>query len=284
MLNYSEDISDNRRGRLIASPLKVVVDLFKLRDLIKQFVNREVSSRYRGSYLGIFWSFITPLFMLSVYTFVFSVIFKARWGVGSGSKVEFALVLFTGLATFNIIGECLNRAPALIISNVNYVKKVVFPLEILPVVALGSALVQGFISFGILAVALLFFQGGLHWTIVLLPIVLLPLVLLSLGVGWFFSALGAYIKDIVHIMGVFVQVLMYMTPIFYPVSQIPEYLRWVFFLNPISNVVEDMRRIMIWGQMPDWKLLLVGTVISGVLAYLGHIFFQKTRGGFADVI
>lgn len=284
MATYSGNLSKNKKHRPWANPLNVVIDFLKQRELIKQLVKREVSSRYRGSYLGLVWSFIIPLFMLGVYTYVFSEIFNSRWGVGSGSKVEFALVLFSGLATFNIVGECLGRAPMLIVNNVNYVKKVFFPLEILPVVALGSALVQGLISYAILAVALIIFQGGLHWTIVFLPIVLIPLMLLCLGAGWFLAAVGAYIRDIIHVVGVLVQVLMFMTPIFYPISVIPGNLRWLIVLSPITNVVEDMRKILIWGQLPDWKMFLIGTVVSIVVAYVGYIFFQKTRGGFADVV
>jgi lipopolysaccharide transport system permease protein len=276
--------SVNKPRTSIFNPLVIASGLWKNSELIKQFVKREVIGRYRGSYLGIFWSFLTPLFMLAVYTFVFSVVFESRWGTGSGSKLEFALVLFCGLTTFNIFAETVNRAPGLIVGNVNYVKKVIFPLEILPVVALGSAMVQALISLSLLLVALVFFMGVINWTIILIPLVLLPLILLSLGLGWFFASLGAYLRDVGHLIGIAVQVLMFMTPIFYSITSIPENLRWVFYLNPINNVVEDMRRVVIWGQLPNWQWLVLGTVIGGIVAVLGYAWFEKTRGGFADVL
>ena len=259
-------------------------NLWKSRELIKQFTKREVVARYRGSYLGIIWSFITPVFMLLIYTFVFSVVFKNRWGTGSGNKVEFALILFCGLTTFNIFAECLNRAPGLIVSNPNYVKKVVFPLEIIPVVALGSALVQAGISLIILLTALVILQGVLHWTIIFLPLVILPYILMILGISWFFASLGVFLRDIGHIIGVVTQALMFLSPIFYPVSVIPKKVQWIYFINPISFVVEDMRRIIVWGQLPNWEWLIFGTLISGLVAILGYAWFQRTRGGFADVL
>lgn len=268
----------------IWNPVKIAVNLWQHRELIKQFVKRDVIGRYRGSYLGIMWSFLNPLLMLTVYTFVFSVVFKARWGVESNSKTEFALILFCGITTFNLFAEIVNRAPGLIISNVNYVKKVVFPLEILPVVVLGSAFVHASISLFILIIGLAVLLGVLHWTIVFIPLVLLPLVLLSIGLGWLFASLGVFLRDIGHILGVAVQVLMFLSPIFYPVSAIPKELQHLYYINPLSYVVEDMRRIMVWGQLPNWGWLTFGTILGVLVALFGHAWFQKTRGGFADVL
>lgn len=222
--------------------------------------------------------------MLLVFTFVFSVVFQARWGVGTGGKIEFALVLFCGLTTFQLFAECVNRAPGLVLSNVNYVKKVVFPLEILPVVALGSALVQAAISLFILVIGLIVLMGVCNWTLIFVPLVLLPLMLLTLGLGWLLASLGVYLRDIGQVVGVITQALMFLSPIFYPASAIPEGLRAIFYWNPISYVVEDMRRVMVWGQLPDWDWLLVGTLIGSAVAVLGHAWFQKTRKGFADVL
>jgi len=268
----------------IWNPVKITANLWQYRELIKQFTKREVIGRYRGSYLGIFWSFLNPLLMLVVYTFVFSVVFKARWGIGSGSKTEFALILFAGITTYNLFAEVVTRAPGLILSNVNYVKKVVFPLELLPVVALGSALVHGGISLFILWISMIVLMGVFNWTIIFLPLVLLPLILLSLGLGWFLASLGVFLRDIGHIIGVAVQVLMFLSPIFYPISAIPVELQPVYYINPLSYVVEDMRRIMVWGQEPNWEWLIIGTIIGGIIALLGHAWFQRTRGGFADVL
>lgn len=267
-------------------PLSMVRNLWVNRSLIWQFVKREVAARYRGSYLGIIWSFLNPIFMLVVYTFVFSVVFKARWpnAGGNQSKIEFALILFCGLTTFNICAEVLNRAPSLIISNVNYVKKVVFPLEILPVVAIGSALVQALISLSLLTLALIIFMHTLHWTIIFLPIVLLPLLLLLMGLGWLLSSLGTFLRDMGQIVMIAVQVLMFITPIFYSATSVPARFQWIIFISPINHVVDDMRRIFIWGQLPNWSILLLNVVLSACVAAIGYIWFQKTRGGFADVL
>lgn len=273
-----------RRAQSIWNPVKITTNLWRHRELIKQFTKREVIGRYRGSYLGILWSFINPLLMLVVYTFVFSVVFKARWSVESSSKTEFALILFCGITAFNMFAEIVTRAPGLILSNANYVKKVVFPLEILPVVVLGSALIHAGISLSILTIGLVVLQGAFYWTITFLPLVLLPLMLLSLGLGWFFASLGVFLRDVGHIIGVAVQVLMFLSPIFYPVSAIPVEVQFFYHINPLTYVVEDMRRIMIWGQLPNWGWLILGTILSGLVAILGHAWFQKTRGGFADVL
>lgn len=263
----------------------MVSNLWRHRSLIKQLTKREVVVRYRGSYLGVLWSFINPLFMLTIYTFVFSSVFKARWGVSPNeSKVEFAIILFTGMIVFTLFSEVVSRAPMLVTGNVNYVKKVVFPLEVLPMVIVGSALINAAISLVVLLLAIVVLMGTFQWTLVFLPLVVLPLILLTLGLGWFLSALGVYLRDIGQIIGVVVQVLMFMSPIFYPVSAVPKAFQGVFYVNPLSYVIEDMRRILIWGQMPNWTWLLIGTLISMVVAWLGHLWFQRTRGGFADVL
>jgi len=222
--------------------------------------------------------------MLCVYTFVFSAVFKAKWASGSDNKIEFALTIFSGLATFNIFAEMIGRAPSLIVGNVNYVKKVVFPLEILPVVVMGSSLINSCISFGILVLGLLIFMHVIHWTIILLPLVLLPLVLFSLGLGWFLAALGVFLRDINQVIGIAIQALMLLSPIFYPVSALPEKIRFIYYINPLSYVIEDIRGILISGQAPHWSWLALGVVIGAITALLGYAWFQKTKGGFADVI
>jgi len=266
------------------NPFIITCNLWKYRDLISQFTKREVVGRYRGSYLGLMWSFITPLFMLLIFTFIFSIVFQARWGVENDNKIEFALILFCGLITFNLFAECINRAPVIILTNINFVKKVVFPLEILPVVAVGSALVHAVISLLILIAGLIILLGVVNWTLIFLPLVLLPLLLFTLGLSWFLASLGVYLRDIGQVVGVVTQALMFLSPIFYPISAIPEKFRPIYYLNPISYVVEDMRRITIWGQMPDWNWLITGIILGSLVAILGHAWFQKTRKGFADVL
>lgn len=261
----------------------VFFGFWRYRQLVLQMVRREVIGRYRGSFIGLLWSFLNPVLMLAVYTFVFSIVFQTRWGGGSGDKFEFATILFAGLIVFSLFSECITRAPSLILGNVNYVKKVVFPLEILPWVAMGSALFHAVASLGVL---LLFLAGlgTVHWTVIFLPLVWLPLLLLIVGCQWVLASLGVYVRDVVQAVGMLVTVLMFLSPIFYPVSALPEKLRGYLFLNPLTLIIEQTRNVLIWGKAPDWGPLAVYAAASLAVAWLGLFWFQKTRKGFADVL
>ena len=234
--------------------------------------------------MGVLWSFITPLLMLTVYTFVFSVVFKARWSVESSSVAEFGMVLFAGLIMFNIFAECIGRAPVLILANVNYVKKVVFPLEILPVIVVSSALFHTAISLIVLLVAAAALNGGLSLTVLALPFVLVPLLLLCLGVSWFLAATTVFIRDIAQTTGLVSALLLFLSPIFYPVSMIPEAYQPLMNMNPLTTPVEQLRLIVMLGQWPDWGVLALHTLMGLVAAWAGYAWFQKTRKGFADVL
>ena len=253
--------------------------------LIFEMTKREIKKRYQGSVLGLAWSFINPLLMLIVYTFVFSVVFKARWGVSENeSRIDFAIILFVGLIIFGIFSEAVNQAPGLILSNVNYVKRVIFPLEILSLISLGSILFHSFVSLSILVVVQLLFKGFLSPTILLLPLTILPIVFLSLGFSWFFSALGVFIRDIGQILGVIITVLMFTSAIFFPLSALPENYQVLLRLNPIAMIIEECRNILIYGQSPDWFIAGALLISSLLVAFAGFWWFQKTRKGFADVL
>ncbi len=266
------------------SPLALCRSLKSNWNLIYNLIKREVIGRYRGSAMGLLWSFFNPVLMLTVYTFVFSVVFKGRWVGGSDSKTEFALVLFAGLMVFNLFSECVNRAPGLILGNINYVKKVVFPLEILPVVALGSAIFHFLISLIVWFIFYLIFFGVPQTTILLLPVVLLPLVLITLGLSWLLASLGVYLRDISQIIGVITTVLMFLSPIFYPIAALPEEYRRFMQISPLTFIVEQARDLMIWGNNLDWSAWAVYFLLSTLIAWLGFAWFQKTRKGFADVL
>lgn len=277
------------RNRLINWVLQVIVakfalNLWKNRELIMRFVQRDISSRYRDSLLGIVWSFMTPVLMLAIYGFVFGVIFKSRWGALSSNKAAFPLILFCGLTTYNIFAETVTRAPQLIVGNVNYVKKVVFPLAIFPIISVLSSVVNAIIAFSILFVGLSVFLGVLHWTTLLLPIVMIPLVLLSLGLGWFFASLGVFVRDIGQILNIAVQAIMYLSPVFYPANAIPPKLRVVYDINPLSNVVDNVRNVVIWGTYPHWGQYFMWLGICGAVAVAGYMWFERTKDGFADVV
>lgn len=265
-------------------PLKMVASIYKNRNLIFDLIKREVVGRYKGSTMGLLWSFFNPVLMLAVYTFVFSVVFKARWLGGSDSKVEFALILFTGLLMFNLFSEVINRAPGLILNNANYVKKVIFPLEILPIVALGAAVFHMLVSLIVWLIFFLIFFTIPSWTALQVMLIFIPLILMSLGGAWFLASLGVYLRDVGQIIGLATTLLMFLSPVFYPVAALPEKFQGVMHLNPLTYIVEDTRNVMIWGKNLDWTQWSCWTALSMIIAWLGFAWFQKTRKGFADVL
>jgi lipopolysaccharide transport system permease protein len=268
-----------------ASPVNMFTSFWSNRQLIWQMAKREVAIRYRGSLMGLAWSFINPLLMLVVYTFVFSVVFKARWGIGGEeSKTDFAIILFAGMIVYSLFAESVNRAPGLIISNVNYVKKVVFPLEILPWVSLGTVFFHAGVSLLVLLLAQLLIKVALPWTSVLLPLVLLPLVIACLGLAWFLAALGVYVRDVGQVTGVLTTVLMFISAVFYPVSALPETYQVWLRLNPLVFIITESRNVLIFGVMPNWTSLAIVLILSFIIAASGFWFFQKMRKGFADVL
>lgn len=264
-------------------PRRILV-CWSQRHLIATLVRREVASRYRGSLFGNLWALFTPLFMLAVYTFIFSVVFKARWTGGSDSRSEFALVLFAGLMVFNLFSECFNRAPRLILENVNYVKKVVFPLDILPWVALGSAMTNLLISFLVWIAFYMIAFGMPSVTVLLFPIVILPLVFLVMGISWALAAMGVYLRDLSQLVGVISTILMFLSPIFYPVEALPEEYRHWLNANPLTPVIAQVRDVLYWGKLPSWESYGMTLIAGMAVMYAGFALFQKTRKGFADVL
>ncbi|MEE4105965.1 ABC transporter permease [Pseudomonas viridiflava] len=266
-------------------PKEMILSIWRNRRLIVAMTKREVVGRYRGSYLGILWSFFNPVFMLAVYTFVFSIVFKARWGGGgTSSQTEFALILFTGMIVFALFAECVTKAPSLITANVNYVKKVVFPLEILPVVAVGAGVFHMLVSLLVWLIFYLVFFGAPHLSVLLFPLIILPLIFFILGISWFVASLGVYLRDVGQVVGVVITALMFLSPIFYPITAIPEQYQYLLNINPLTHVIEQTRQALVWGSMPDamfWAIYLAG---SFSFAWLGFAWFQKTRKGFADVV
>jgi lipopolysaccharide transport system permease protein len=225
--------------------------------------------------------------MLCVYAFVFSVVFQVRWGEGAGGDMrtgQFALTLFAGLIPFGVFSEVVNRAPTIVLGMPNYVKKVVFPLEVLPVVAVASAVVHSLISTLILLAASVAFLGRVSPAVILLPLAYLPLVLLTLGLGWFLASMGVYVRDVGQVIGVLVQVLFFLSPIFYPVSAVPESLRAILYANPLTAILGDFRRTLLWGAAPEWGVWAALSAATAVVALLGYAWFMQTRKGFADVM
>lgn len=270
----------------LLNPLAAVTDLWRHRDLIRQFTRREIEGRYKGSYLGLLWSFITPLVMLLVFTFVFGVVFKARWphARGGDSLAEFALVMFAGQLAFQAFAEPVNRAAGLIVGVPNFVKKVVFPLQILPVAVVGAGLYHVGVGLLIALGASLLIHGSVPWTALLVPLSLLPLALLGLGVSWFLASLGVYVRDIGYMVGVVMQALFFATPILYPVTAIPEPYRAWMALNPLTPMVGLVRDHLIIGNVGEPAVWGMGFAYGVVALGLGYAWFMVTRKGFADVL
>lgn len=267
------------------NPLSILQSIRRNRVLILDMTRREIKKKYQGTFLGLAWSFISPLLMLAVYTFVFAVVFKARWGSsGEESRTDFAITVFAGLIVFGIFSELLNQSTTLIIGNANYVKRVIFPLEIISIVSTGSILFNAATSTLILLLMQLLFRGFLPLTAVFFPLVALPAILLGLGASWFFSALGVYIRDIGQLLGFLTSILFFTSAIFFPVSALPETYQRLIRFNPLVIIIEQSRNVLVYGNPPDWGSLFILLIVSSLTAWIGYWWFQKARKGFADVL
>lgn len=255
------------------------------RQLILQLVKRQIATRYKGSALGYFWSLTQPLVMLVVYTFVFGVVFKTRWGLETNDSTgSFAVIMFCGMAVFNIFTESVNNSATTIVNNANYVKKVIFPLEILPLVQLVSTAVLGMIWFVLVVVGALALRIPFSWTVLWLPVVLGPLLLCSLGVSYFVASATVFLRDLPHLVGILTQMLFFMTPIFYPASLVPPSMAWVLHINPLTSIVTQTREVLLFGRQPDWVVCGIIWVVTWAIFQLGFAWFLKTKKGFADVL
>ena len=260
-----------------------ILSVYDNRSLLLSLVIRDIETRYRGTMLGILWAIVYPLMMLAVYSFVFGGVFKARWGNGSDMK-DFVLMLYCGLIVHALFSETLNRSPSAILSNPSYVKKVVFPLELLPFSQLASALFNAIVGLSMLYLFLLLQHHTIPFTIVFVPLVLLPLVFLTAGLAWFLAAIGVFFQDVGQIIGVAMSVLMFLSPIFYPATSAPILVQNLIYLNPLTFPIEALRAVLILGNQPDWLNWTVYFLIAIMVAIAGLWIFQKSRPAFADVI
>jgi lipopolysaccharide transport system permease protein len=263
------------------NPLHIFTDIRRNRYLLGQLVKRDVLLRYRGAMFGVLWIFLSPLIMLAIFAFIFGLIFQARWPQQE-SGIPFWLLLYSGLIAFNVFAETISRAPTSVRGYPSFVKKIIFPVNILPVVPLGAALVHGGFNFLIL-IAALALTGHLHAGILLFPLLITPLLLLALGLSWFLAAWGVFLKDMTQIVPVFVQMLLFLSPVFYPVSAVPEALRPFYQYNPLGAVIETSRAAVI-GQPIEWGTWIIALGFCLIAAILGYAFFQHSRDEFADVL
>lgn len=263
------------------SPFRV---LFRYFALIVQMARRDVVGRYRGSFMGLFWSFFNPLLMLGIYTFVFGVIFKSRWNDQVTGHFEFAVILFAGLNINFLFVECASRAPTLIVENTNFVKKVVFPLETLSWSVLGSALFHLLVSTIVLMVITVFVRGHIPWTAVLFPVVVTAFLPFVVGAIWLLASLGVFLRDLKQAIGIITTALMFLSPILYPKEFIPPAYRDLMYWNPLTVIVEASQDVLIWGRQPSWVLLGLYALVACLFAWFAFAWFERSRRGFADVL
>jgi len=259
------------------------LSLWHHRSLVIELTKREFSGKYRGSFAGLAWSFVQPLFMLAVYTIAFGVILQARWGF-SGSTIEYALMLFAGLIVFNAFSEVLIKSPTRITDNPNFVKKIVFPLELLPVVTVVTALVHALIGIGIWVLGYLFLIGMPKSTLLVFPLVLGCFLPLLLGLGWLLSSVGVLVKDINQLTGMLSHTLLFLSPIFYSIEAAPPILQTTLMLNPLTFIIEQLRLVLFYGQTPSLRSLVLYFVLASVFALVSYIVFKRLRASFADMV
>lgn len=259
------------------------LSLWRHRSLVIELTKREFSGKYRGSFGGLVWSFAQPLFLLTVYTIAFGVILKARWGF-SGSTREYALMLFAGLIVFNAFSEVLSKSTTLITNNPNFVKKVMFPLELLPVITMTTALIHALIGVGVWLAGYVLLMGPPKATVLIFPLVLICFVPVLLGLGWLLSSVGVVVKDLSQLTGMLNHTLLFLTPIFYSIEAAPQLLQNLLMLNPLTFVVEQFRLVLFYGQMPALKGLAVYFGLASVFAWISYVLFKRLRPSFADMV
>lgn len=253
--------------------------------LLRLLTRQEVRQRFQGSVLGVGWVFLLPLLMLGVYVFVFGDVLRAKWpGVPNASRGEFAVRLFAGLLVFQLFADSINRACQVISGNANYVKKVVFPLVLLPFSAVLAAVVNAAIAMLLLLLALLVVAGGWHGALAASPLVLLPVLMWAMGLSLLFASLGAYFKDLTQLVGVVLSAFMFLSPIFYPQSLVPAAFQSLLTLNPLALPIEQFRQAAVDGVWPNLLDTLRHTVVAALALGVGWYWFERTSKGFADVV
>ena len=260
------------------------IEIAKDREILMQLIKRDVYARYKGSLLGIVWAGLQPIMMLSVYTLVFSQVFKGRWDgiIEDNRPTTFALNLFAGLIVFNIFAECTSKSPTIITNNPNYVKKIVFPIHALGGMLTGSAFAHGLISAGILILAKGMIDNSISSTVILIPIVWIPFLLQCLGLTWLMSCLGVFIKDTGQIVNAFISMLMFLSPIFYPSSALPGKLMWMTDINPLVFTIDRTREIMIYGIVPNWEEVIIAIILSTIWCQMCFMILRKSHRSLAE--
>jgi lipopolysaccharide transport system permease protein len=254
------------------------------RSLVWQFTLRNVELRHKGSHLGLVWSFLSPLLLLALYVFVFGFIFDGSFDRPGETRIEYALGIFLGLSLFHFLGETIGQSPSLITANPNFVKKVVFPLHVLPAAAVGASVIHLAISLVLILLGITFAGPGLTAGVLWLPVILLPLFLLALGLAWFISALGVFLRDIAQITQFVSIALMFSSAVFYPVSKIPEAAWTILRFNPLLLAVELSRDAILWHETLNFRHLGFLYAVGLGSFVVGLTVFRRLKAAFADVL
>lgn len=257
---------------------------FQQKDLFIQLAKRDILGRYRGSTMGLIWSILTPLLLLGIYTFVFKIIFGVRWGAQEETTFDFVQALFIGMVVHGLFAECLTRAPFLITTNVNYVKKVVFPLELFSYVTVSTALFHSVISFLIVICIAKLARPDSFASLLLLPLVLGPLLLICLGITWIFSATSVYIRDITHVTPFLSTALLFTAPVFYPISSVPPEYQPLIYINPLTFFIDQARAVILMAGEIHWRGIAIAYLVAWLFAWASLRTFLKARRGFNDVL
>ena len=252
-------------------------------DLILSLARREFVARYKGSFLGILWAVVTPIVTIAIFTLIFAGIFGARFGAG-GTHWDYAIYLFCGLLPWTMFQETVQQSATTIVSHSNLVKRVVFPLETLPVAQALSSLINQMFGTLALIIATLVIHRRLHLTALWLPVLIIPQLLAAVGAAWLVASLGVFLRDISQGVALVLMAWMFLTPIIYPESIVPEGYRPFINANPFTALIRSHRRILLEGAPPDWAALAYFTAFAMVLFVFGYWWFARTRKNFADVI
>jgi lipopolysaccharide transport system permease protein len=275
------ETTEKRLMRILLGPFSA---LWRYGSLTRELAKRDVLGRYRGASFGLLWSLISPFLMLCIYSFAFGVVMKAKWPHMNNGDHHFAIILFIGLIVHGFFAECLNRAPTLVTGNTSFVKRVVFPLEILPWPTVISALFHAAMNLLVYVALRYLLEHSGDWTILLLPAVFVPLIFISLGICWLFAALGVYLRDISQVTGLLATAMLFLSSAMIPVQSLPESYRGFFYLNPLTFLIDQARAVALWGQLPDWQGLALYTLGGLILMYISYAWFMVTKRGFADVL
>ena len=270
----------NAAGKAFTMPLGGII---RHRALIRSMVKRDILSRYRGSFADVFWTVLNPLLLTLTYFFVFGVVLQSRLG-GDQSRTGFALYFLAGMLPWFAFSEALARAPYLILEHRNFVKKLVFPVEILPVNASIGGLITEAFALLVFLIALIWIRGGIPLTAAWLPAVLIPQMMFTMGLAWALAAVSVYVRDLAHVIGFVLTLWFFLTPICYPEAALPDAAAAILTKNPVYALVRAYRMLLLEGQVPSWSMLLKLWLVGGAAFVAGHAIFHKLRKSFADVI